>query len=170
MTLTDSAAETADQPASAAQRSLTIGLCVNIVAIAFETIAVATAMPVAARELHGLEYYAWSFSLFLIGMLFSTVLAGRLSDRIGPAKPLLVGLVIFLVGLVVAGSAQHMSQLVTGRLVQGLGSGLINTAIVSNAMATMHSPMVRLRRAAEAGWSAVPRSWVSAWPLGLTEL
>jgi len=129
MTLTGSAAQTADQPASAAQRSLTIGLCVNIVAIAFETIAVATAMPVAARELHGLEYYAWSFSLFLIGMLFSTVLAGRLSDRIGPAKPLLVGLVIFLVGLVVAGSAQHMSQLVTGRLVQGLGSGLINTAI-----------------------------------------
>ena len=40
-------------------------------------------------------YYAWSFSLFLIGMLFATVVAGRLSDRIGPAKPLLAGLAIF---------------------------------------------------------------------------
>ena len=74
------------------QRRLTIGLCINVVAIAFETIAVATAMPVAARELNGLPYYAWSFSLFLIGMLFATVVTGRLSDRIGPAKPLLVGL------------------------------------------------------------------------------
>jgi MFS family permease len=62
-------------------------------------------------------------------MLFSTVLAGRLSDRIGPARPLLAGLVVFVAGLVLAGSAQHISQLVAGRLVQGLGSGLINTAI-----------------------------------------
>lgn len=111
------------------QRRLTFGLCINIVAIAFETIAVATAMPVAARELNGLTYYAWSFSAFGIGMLFATVAAGRLSDRIGPAKPLLVGLGIFLVGLVVAGTSQHMLQLIGGRLVQGLGSGVINTAI-----------------------------------------
>lgn len=119
----------AAQNASVSPRSLTIGLCTNVVAIAFETIAVATAMPVAARELNGLTYYAWSFSAFGIGMLFATVVAGRVSDRIGPAKPLLVGLGIFLVGLVVAGTAQHMVQLIGGRLVQGLGSGVINTAI-----------------------------------------
>ena len=98
------------------QRALTIGLCATVVAIAFETIAVATAMPVAARDLDGIRYYAWAFSLFLIGMLFATVVCGRLSDRIGPAKPLLAGLVIFLVGLVVSGTAQHMAQLFTGRL------------------------------------------------------
>ena len=89
----------------------------------------ATAMPVAARDLDGLKYYAWAFSAFLIGMLFATVLSGRLSDRIGPAKPLLVGLVIFLAGLVIAGSAPYMAQLVAGRLVQGLGSGAMNVAI-----------------------------------------
>jgi len=111
------------------QRALTIGLCATIVAIAFETISVATAMPVAARDLDGIRYYAWAFSLFLIGMLFATVVCGRLSDRIGPAKPLLAGLVIFLVGLVVAGTAQHMAQLVIGRLVQGLGGGTMNVAI-----------------------------------------
>lgn len=110
-------------------RSLTLGLCMNIVAIAFESIAVATAMPVAARELNGIGWYAWSFSLFLIGMLFSTVVAGRLSDRVGFAKPLLTGLAVFVLGLVIAGSAVQMAQLVTGRLIQGLGSGLINTAV-----------------------------------------
>jgi hypothetical protein len=52
--------ETADTAAEAAprvsQRALTIGLCATIVAIAFETISVATAMPVAARDLNGLVY------------------------------------------------------------------------------------------------------------------
>lgn len=127
-----SRSETVAQPSAASyvsQRRLTIGLCTNIVAIAFETVAVATAMPVAARDLRGLPYYAWVFSAFLIGMLFATVVTGRLSDRIGPAKPLLVGLGVFLLGLVLAGTAQHMVQLVGGRLVQGLGSGMINTAI-----------------------------------------
>jgi MFS family permease len=127
------AQETADATEAAApkvsQRALTIGLCAIVVAIAFETIAVATAMPIAARDLEGLDYYAWAFSAFMIGMLFATVICGRVSDRIGPAKPLLVGLMIFLAGLVIAGSARYMAQLVAGRLVQGLGSGAMNVAI-----------------------------------------
>ena len=110
-------------------RRLTIGVCINVVAIAFETIAVATAMPAAARDLDGLPYYAWSFSLFSIGMLFATVVAGRISDRIGPGKPMLAGMAVFIVGLAIAGTAEHMLQLVGGRLVQGLGSGLMSTAI-----------------------------------------
>lgn len=111
------------------RRALTLGLCTVVVAIAFETIAVATAMPAAARAVRGLPWYAWTFSLFLIAMLFATVVAGRLCDRMGPAKPLLVGLGIFAGGLVVAGMSSTMLQLVAGRGVQGLGSGMINTAI-----------------------------------------
>lgn len=117
-----------DSSTPVSRRALAIGICTTVVAIAFESIAVATAMPVAARELDGLAYYAWAFSSFVIGMLFATVVAGRLSDRIGPAKPLFVGMAIFAAGLVVAGTAEHMLQLVGGRLVQGLGSGVMNTA------------------------------------------
>ena len=113
----------APAPCPVSLRGLTIGLCMTVVAIAFETIAVATAMPVAARELDGLGYYAWSFSLFLIGMLFATVVAGRLSDRIGPGQAAAVGLVVFVVGLLVAGTATTWLQLIGGRLIQGLGSG-----------------------------------------------
>jgi MFS family permease len=134
-----------EAPAPVSQRRLTIGICINIVAIAFETIAVATVMPAAARDLDGLTYYAWVFSAFLIGMLFATVVAGRLSDRMGPAKPLVVGMVIFVVGLLLAGSAQHMAQLVGGRLVQGLGSGLMNTAmfvLVAQAYSLTQRPRV----------------------------
>lgn len=87
-----------------------------MVAIAFETIAVATAMPAAARDLDGLPWYGWAFSLFLIGMLLSTAVTGRLCDQIGPARPLMVGLAIFAVGLVAAGTATSMGQAPTEHL------------------------------------------------------
>ena len=121
----------ADQgsPLPLSQRALTIGICTITVSIAFESIAVATAMPVAARDLHGIAYYAWAFSLFVIGMLLATVLAGRVCDRVGPSRPLLVGLGVFVIGLVVAGTAESMVQLVAGRFVQGLGGGVLNTAM-----------------------------------------
>src|SRR3954465_6320375 len=101
-----------DGQAAVAQRRLVVGICPMIVAIAFEAIAVATAMPVAARELDGLDYYAWSFSVFVIGLLFATVVGGRWGDRSGPAKPLLAGLAVFAVGLLVSGSASTMLQLI----------------------------------------------------------
>jgi MFS family permease len=107
---------------------LTIGLCTAVVAIAFESIAVATALPAAARELNGLGIYAWAFSMFQIGMLFATVAGGRVADRIGPARPMLAGMVVFSAGLIVAATSQTMLQLIGGRLVQGLGCGTMGVA------------------------------------------
>src|SRR3954452_22904232 len=86
------------------RRALTVvALCMTVTAIAFESISVATAMPAAARALHGLHLYAWAFSLFLIGQLFATVAGGRLCDRLGPAPPVGGGVAMVHVGLGVAG-------------------------------------------------------------------
>ncbi len=111
------------------RRALTVGLCTAVTAIAFEVISVATAMPAAARELDGLDLYAWAFSLFLIGQLFATVAAGRLCDRIGPARPMAGGLALFAAGLVVAATSPTMVQLIGGRLLQGLGAGTISISL-----------------------------------------
>lgn len=111
------------------RRALTFGLCTAVVAVAFEAIAVATAMPAAARELDGLDLYAWAFSLFLIGQLFATVAGGRLCDRIGPARPMAGALLLFAAGLLVAATATTMVQLVLGRLLQGLASGVVGVAM-----------------------------------------
>lgn len=121
------AVSTSTRPVS--NRGLIVGLCTAIVAIAFEAISVATAMPAAAHALNGLRLYAWAFSLFLIGMLFATVAAGRLTDRLGPARPMMAGMALFALGLGVAASAQGMPQLIVGRLIQGLGSGTMGVAI-----------------------------------------
>jgi MFS family permease len=106
-----------------------VGLCTAVVAIAFEAISVATAMPAAARELDGLDLYAWAFSVFLIGQLFATVAGGRLCDSMGAARPMTGGIVVFAVGLVVAATAARMEQLIVGRLLQGLGSGVVAVAV-----------------------------------------
>src|SRR3954451_17391632 len=113
----------------ARRRSLTIGLCTAVVAVAFDAISVAAAMPAAAREHDGVDLYAWAFSLFLIGQLFATVAAGRLCDRIGAARPMAGGILVFAVGLVVAATSTTMVQLITARLLQGLGAGVVGVSM-----------------------------------------
>src|SRR4051794_41932636 len=107
----------------ARQRALTFGLCMAVVAIAFEAISDATAMPSAARQLNGLNLYAWVFSVFLIGQLFATVAAGRLCDRIGVARPMIGGVPLFAVGPTGSGPPGPMGQLGGGRVPPRVGSG-----------------------------------------------
>jgi MFS family permease len=104
-------------------RGILAGLLTLVFFVAFEAIAVATAMPVIATSLHGLSFYAWGFSAFVIGQMVGTVAGGRWTDRFGPRFPLLAGSAMFAVGLLVAGLAPVMGVFVLGRLLQGLGSG-----------------------------------------------
>jgi MFS family permease len=106
-------------------RTLTSGLLAVVSLVAFEAMAVATAMPVAVRQLDGLPYYAWGFSAFFITSLVGMVLAGDLSDRRGPLTPFLIAVTAFGVGLVLAGTATLMPVFVLGRAVQGFGAGLV---------------------------------------------
>jgi predicted MFS family arabinose efflux permease len=108
------------------KRSLVVGLCAGVLAIAFEAMSVSTAMPAAANDLGQKELYAWVFSLFVIGMMATTVIGGRIADRYGPVIPLYVGFAVFGVGLLVSGFAPAMAVLLLGRTLQGIGSGLIN--------------------------------------------
>jgi MFS family permease len=78
---------------------------------------------------HGLGAYGWAFTGFLVANVVGMVVSGQLSDSRGPRRPLVAGLLGFLAGLLLSGTATTMTQLVAGRVVQGLGSGLIITAI-----------------------------------------
>ncbi|HET7724866.1 MAG TPA: MFS transporter [Propionibacteriaceae bacterium] len=108
------------------KKSLVVGLCAGVLAIAFESMSVGTAMPAAAADLGQRELYAWVFSLFVIGMMATTVIGGRIADAHGPVAPLYVGIAVFGVGLLVSGFAPAMAVLLLGRTLQGVGSGLVN--------------------------------------------
>lgn len=110
-------------------RLVSAGLLIVVTLVAFEAMAVAAALPTAARELHGLALYGWAFTGFLVANVVGLVLSGMLSDRRGPGWPLAGGVLLFLTGLIVAGFAPEMAVLVVGRVIQGLGSGLLLTAL-----------------------------------------
>jgi MFS family permease len=67
-------------------------------------------------------------------MLVGGVVLGGVSDRYRPTRSLVLGLVIFVVGLGVAGSAPSMLIVVCGRCIQGFGAGgsLVISYIVVN--------------------------------------
>ncbi|KFG75270.1 MFS transporter [Streptomyces mutabilis] len=118
-----------DTVLSRTYRALSVGIVSVVVLIAFEATAVGTAMPVAARELHGVSLYAFAFSGYFTTSLFGMVLSGQWSDRRGPLAPLTSGIAAFAVGLVLSGTAGAMWLFIVGRAVQGLGGGLVIVAL-----------------------------------------
>jgi MFS family permease len=116
-------------PLSRPYRMATAGIVAVVGLLAFEAMAVGTAMPVAARDLHGLSLYAWGFSAVFIAGLVANVLSGGWADARGPARPLSTGLAVFVAGLVIAGTAPTMVWFVGGRAVQGFGSGLASVPL-----------------------------------------
>jgi len=109
-------------------RRLTVGLVMLVVATAFEALAVATSMPATVRELGHLDLYGWAFSAFLLTNLVGITVGGGESDRIGPARVISAGTLLFASGLVVSGFAPSMAVIVAGRALQGFGGGLLFSA------------------------------------------
>jgi MFS family permease len=99
-----------------------------VVATAFEALAVATIMPAVVRELADLELYGWAFSAFLLTNLIGITVGGGESDRIGPARVIVAGTLLFASGLIVSGFAPSMLVIVLGRALQGFGGGLLFSA------------------------------------------
>ena len=107
----------------------TVGAFALIFLGAFETLAVTTIMPTISRDLDGQALYSVAFSSTLAASVIGMVLAGRWSDRTGPAWPLMAAMVVFTVGLFVAGLAGTMGIFIVGRFLQGLGSGALIVAL-----------------------------------------
>jgi MFS family permease len=116
---------TTDSLWSPARRPLTIGLVLTITLVASEALAVATVMPIVARELGGLELFGWVFSAFFLGSLIGISVVGGLIDERGIGLPFVGGLVLFGIGLLICGLAQSMETVVVGRFIQGLGGGAV---------------------------------------------
>ena len=106
---------------------ITLGLLLVISGAAFEALAVATTLPATVRDLGGLNLYGWAFSAFMLANLVGITIAGAEADRQGPARPLLLGAGVFVVGLLIVGFAPSMLVVIAGRAVQGFGSGVISS-------------------------------------------
>ncbi|HVV75981.1 MAG TPA: MFS transporter [Mycobacteriales bacterium] len=100
-----------------------IGIVTVVTVVALEAMAVTTVMPTVVRSLHGLPYYSWGFTIYLLADVVGMVDAGRRTDRAGPTPSLLGGMLLFAAGLTVASTATDIWVFLVGRTLQGIGGG-----------------------------------------------
>jgi EmrB/QacA subfamily drug resistance transporter len=88
-------------------------------------------MPQIVKELNGLEHLSWVFTSYMLASTVVVPIYGKLSDIYGRKYFILSAIVIFLIGSILSGMAQSMTQLIIFRAIQGIGGG----AIMANAFA-----------------------------------
>ncbi|BBZ51542.1 DHA2 family efflux MFS transporter permease subunit [Mycobacterium heidelbergense] len=103
----------------------------TIVAIANPTI-VAIANPTIMADLRiGYDAVVWVTSAYLLGYAVVLLVAGRLGDRFGPKNLYLIGLVVFTVASMWCGLSGSAVMLITARVVQGVGAGVLTPQTLS---------------------------------------
>lgn len=123
--VTQTAQADARSPLSRPYRWLSIGMFALIFLAAFEAMAVTTVMPLVARDLGGESLYALAFAVPLAAGIIGMVIAGNWTDRSGPLPSLITAAGLFVVGLVIAGTANDMTVLIIGRFVHGLSGAAV---------------------------------------------
>lgn len=112
-------------PLSRPYLEVTVAALTLVTIVAFESMAVSTAMPAVARELEAVRSYGFAFSVMLTAQLLGIVLAGVWADRSGPLPGAFVGQVLLAVGSATCGLAERLDVFLVGRALTGLGGGLL---------------------------------------------
>jgi EmrB/QacA subfamily drug resistance transporter len=93
---------------------------------------VAIANPTIMADLRiGYDAVVWVTSAYLLGCAVVLLVAGRLGDRFGPKNLYLIGLVVFTVASVGCGLSGSAAMLITARVVQGVGAGVLTPQTLS---------------------------------------
>lgn len=158
---------------------LLVALITADVAFAFQQTAVIPAIPVIEKA-SGLseQWSAWLLSGYLLVAAITTPVMGRLADRYGHRRMLIVALAVFLLGSVGATMSGTVG-VIAFRALQGIGGAVfpLSLAVVRDRL-----PAGRLARAAGAltgafgmgsalglglgGWLAVTFTWRAVFGLG----
>ncbi|MFG1673951.1 MDR family MFS transporter [Micromonospora sp. NPDC049282] len=108
-------------------RLLMFGLMTGMLLAALDQTIVGTALPTIVGELGGIDHYSWVVTAYLLASTASTPLYGKMADLYGRRPVFLFSIGAFLLGSLLAGLSQDMTQLIVTRGVQGLGAGGLMT-------------------------------------------
>jgi EmrB/QacA subfamily drug resistance transporter len=110
-------------------------LAVAILAVLVDMIdnqIVAVALPTIQRQLGtGQAALQWISAGYALGFALTLITGGRLGDRYGTKKLFLLGMLVFTAASLAAGLAGNTEVLITARVVQGIGSGLMVPQVLS---------------------------------------
>ncbi|TMV51539.1 MFS transporter [Paenibacillus mesophilus] len=101
------------------------GLLIGILVSAMDNTIVATAMGSIVGELGGLDKFIWVTSAYMVAEMAGMPIFGKLSDMYGRKRFFIFGLVVFLLGSILCGTAQNIVQLSIYRAIQGIGGGAL---------------------------------------------
>ncbi len=138
-------------------------LCTSLLIVVVGNTTLNVTLPTLSRELHAtesqLQWVVAIYSLVFAGLLFTT---GALGDRFGRKGALQLGLVIFLIGSVLASMGTSMTQLIVCRALMGVGASLIMPSTLS-ILINVFPPHERPK--AIAIWASVTGAGGSLGPL-----
>ena len=137
-------------------------ILLSITTYGFDLICLTALMPTIRDDLGGDEFYGAVFSVFMLGSIVSLVVAGHLSDRLGPAFPGAIAPALVAAGLVGVALAPSMEMVVLSRTLSGLGGGgILSTAYVAAGRGFPPERRPRLFAIIGSGWT-IP-SLIGPW-------
>ncbi len=144
---TDSTPRAPTAPDSTASSSRWVALAVIAVAqlmVALDATIVNVALPTAQSAL-GFDdtQRAWVITAYTLSLAGLLLLGGRVADRFGRRRAMLVGLTGFAVSSAIAGAASSFEMLVVGRALQGASAAMMAPAALSLIAVTFTEPKER---------------------------
>jgi len=138
--------------------TLSIGLFVTGVS----STSVNTAIPAMSSGLSAtLDQVLWIVNIYSLALAVLIITAGRLGDLYGPRRLFIIGLFVFAGASLFCGLAQTPTQLILGRLLQGIGGALLSPQSLS--MISKVFPPER-RGAATGIWGGIAGGAVALGP------
>jgi EmrB/QacA subfamily drug resistance transporter len=104
----------------------------------------------------------WVTSLYSVVFAALLLTAGRVADRIGRRKLFVIGVVVFVLGSVIAAASLDATSLIGARVVQGIGGAIVLPTTLSTVNATFRG---KDRAAAFGIWGAVISGSAAIGPL-----
>ncbi|PLT28241.1 MFS transporter [Peribacillus deserti] len=101
------------------------GLLLSILMASMDNTIVATAMGTIVADLGDMEKFIWVTSAYMVAEMAGMPIFGKLSDMYGRKKFFLFGMILFLFGSILCGTAQTIEQLSVYRAIQGVGGGAL---------------------------------------------
>jgi EmrB/QacA subfamily drug resistance transporter len=100
-------------------------LLLSILMASMDNTIVATAMGTIVGDLGGLDKFVWVTSAYMVAEMAGMPIFGKLSDMYGRKRFFIFGLIIFMAGSMLCGTAHSIVELSIYRAIQGIGGGAL---------------------------------------------
>ena len=101
------------------------GVLVAIFLSSLDQTIVSTAMPQIIADLGGFAHYTWLATAYLVTSTVVLPITGKLTDMYGRKHFYTAGITLFIVGSLLCGLSQTLTQIIIFRGLQGIGAGIM---------------------------------------------